>query len=132
MHTSRRGFLKAGAVAAGAAVAGLPARAAQPASPAAGLPLIHVTDLFHPHGDPDDHFDLAVAYALALRGNLDLRGVVIDYPPDFRAGDPAVVAVAQMNRLAGFAVPVAIGTSLKLKSRHDALDGAPAQETAAA
>jgi hypothetical protein len=36
-----------------------------------------------------------------------------------------------MNRLAGLAVPVAIGTSLKLKGRRDALDGAPAQETAA-
>lgn len=129
--TSRRDFLKAGAAAIGAASAGLSARAAQPASPASGQPLIHVTDLFHPHGDPDDHFDLAVSYALALRGAFDLRGVVIDYPPDFRAGDPAVVAVAQLNRLAGLAVPVAIGTSLKLKGRRDALDGAPPQETAA-
>ena len=23
------------------------------------VPLIYCTDLFHPHGDPDDHFDLA-------------------------------------------------------------------------
>lgn len=131
MRISRRDFLKVGAVAAGAAATGLPARAAQSASTAAGVPLIHVTDLFHPHGDPDDHFDLAVAYALTLRGAFDLRGVVVDYPPEFRAGDPAVVAVAQMNRLAGLAVPVAIGASLKLKGRRDALDGAPAQETAA-
>lgn len=28
-------------------------------------PLIHQTDLFHPHGDPDDHFDLATVFALA-------------------------------------------------------------------
>jgi len=95
------------------------------------LPLLHVADLFHPHGDPDDHFDLAVAYALARRGNFDLRGVVIDYPPTFRAGDPAVVAVAQMNRLAGFSVPVSIGTSLRLKNRRDTLPDAPTQETAA-
>jgi hypothetical protein len=106
----------------------LPAKAAA----ADGLrPLIHVTDLFHPHGDPDDHFDLAVAYALAQRGAFDLRGVVIDYPPDFRAGDPAVVAVAQMNRLTGRSVPVSIGTALRLKSRRDALPDAPPQETAA-
>ncbi len=123
--------MKAGAAAAGAAPVGPVARAAQTPAGAAGAPLIHVTDLFHPHGDPDDHFDLAVAYALALRSSLDLRGVVIDYPPDFRPGDPAVVAVAQMNRLAGLALPVAIGTSLRLKDRRDALPGAPEQETAA-
>ena len=131
MLTSRRDFIKAGAVAAGAAAVRLPALEEPSPAVAAGVPLLHVTDLFHPHGDPDDHFDLAVAYALALRGAFDLRGVVIDYPPEFRAGDPAAVAVAQMNRLAGLSVPVAIGTSLKLKNRRDALDGAPAQETAA-
>lgn len=130
--TSRRGFLRTGAVAAGAAVVRLPAVAAAPAQGGVtATPLIHVTDLFHPHGDPDDHFDLAVAYALAQRGAFDLRGVVIDYPPDFRAGDPAVVAVAQMNRLTGLSVPVSIGTSLRLKSRRDALPEAPPQETAA-
>lgn len=129
--TSRRGFLTTGAVAAGAAVVRLPAAAAQTQGGATATPLIHVTDLFHPHGDPDDHFDLAVAYALAQRGAFDLRGVVIDYPPDFRAGDPAVVAVAQMNRLTGLSAPVSIGTSLRLKHRRDALPDAPPQETAA-
>ena len=129
--TSRRGFLTTGAVAAGAAVVRLPAAAAPTQGSATETPLIHVTDLFHPHGDPDDHFDLAVAYALAKRGAFDLRGVVIDYPPEFRAGDPAVVAVAQMNRLTGLSVPVSIGTSLRLKSRRDALPDAPPQETAA-
>lgn len=96
-----------------------------------GLPLIHVTDIYHPHGDPDDHFDLAVAYALAQRGAFDLRGVVIDYPPGFRAGDPAVVAVTQMNRLTGMAAPIVTGTSRKLKSRTDMMSDAPLQETAA-
>ncbi len=95
------------------------------------VPLIHVTDLFHPHGDPDDHFDLACVYALALRKRFDLRGIVIDYPPSFRAGDPAVVAVAQMNRASGLTVPVAIGTSRKLASRTDDLADSPLSETAA-
>jgi hypothetical protein len=131
MLISRRGFLKTGVVAAGAAAVGVPASAAQPQTIAAGTPLIHVTDLFHPHGDPDDHFDLAVTYALAQRGAFDLRGVVIDYPPDFRPGDPAVVAVAQMNRLTGLAAPVAIGMSRRLKNRRDPLADASAQETAA-
>jgi hypothetical protein len=132
MLASRRGFLKTGVVAAaGAAAVRLPAAAATTQIAAAGVPLIHVTDLFHPHGDPDDHFDLAVTYALAQRGAVDLRGVVIDYPPDFRPGDPAVVAVAQMNRLTGLASPVVIGTSRRLKSRRDMLSDASVQETAA-
>lgn len=127
---SRRGVLKSGGLLSlGAAMpSSMHALTAQPRGP---QPLIHVTDLFHPHGDPDDHFDLAVSYALAQRGTFDLRGVVIDYPPDFRAGDPAAVAVAQMNRLTGRSVPVSIGTALRLKHRQDALPDAPPQETAA-
>jgi hypothetical protein len=129
--SSRRAFLKASA-ASGVGTAVIPFSSAAQVQPSVRrVPLLHVTDLFHPHGDPDDHFDLACAYALAQRGAFELRGVVIDYPPDFRAGDPAVVAVAQMNRLAGFSVPVSIGTSLRLKHRRDALPDAPPQETAA-
>lgn len=131
MITSRRGFLKA-TLASGAGVALSPlGQAVSPPQRTPGTPVIHMTDLFHPHGDPDDHFDLACAYALAARGNFDLRGVVIDYPPDFRQGDPAVVAVAQLNWLTGQAVPIAIGTSRRLAHRKDALADAPRQETAA-
>ncbi len=132
MVFSRRGFLKTGAGVAVASALRLEAAGTrEDGRSAVGTPLLHVTDLFHPHGDPDDHFDLAVAFALALRGAVDLRGVVVDYPPDFRAGDPAVVAVAQLNRLTGRSVPVSIGTSLRLQHRRDALAGAPPQETAA-
>ena len=130
---TRRQMLQT-AMAAGAALplCGVRLNAAEAdAAVAKAPPLLHVTDLFHPHGDPDDHFDLAVTYALARRGAFDLRGVVIDYPPKFRAGDPAVVAVAQLNRLAGYSVPVSIGTSRHLKTRRDALRDAPDQETAA-
>lgn len=132
--TSRRSLLKAGAAAGlgtWLASSALPVASASAAAERAGTPLIHVTDLFHPHGDPDDHFDLASVYALALQGRFELRGIVIDYPPGFRAGDPAVVAVAQMNRLAGLAVPVAIGTSRTLTGRRDSLADAPPRETAA-
>ena len=103
----------------------------QTAAPAP-RPLIHVTDLFHPHGDPDDHFDLACAYALTQRGALELRGVVIDYPPGHRAGDPAVAAVTQLSWLTGPIVPVAVGTSRRLANRHDSLADAPRREVAAA
>ena len=129
--SSRRAFLKAGAVSSMAAVAAPFSAPAQTGAPEGKATLIHVTDLFHPHGDPDDHFDLACVYALAQRGCFDLRGVVIDYPPDFRAGDPAVVAVAQMNRLTGLSVPIVIGMSKKLSGRKDVMPDAVMQETAA-
>lgn len=83
-------------------------------------PVLHVTDLFRPHMDPDDHWDLACVYALAYRGNIDLAGVLIDHPPGNNGGrNPDIAAVAQMNFIAAAAVPVAVGSSLPLKSRSD-------------
>jgi len=37
--------------------------------------------LFRPHNDPDDHWDLACAFALAKTGLCPLAGVLIDFPP---------------------------------------------------
>src|SRR5260221_12501580 len=37
-------------------------------------PLVHVTDLFRPHDDPDNPWDLPTVYALTFRGHLDLLG----------------------------------------------------------
>jgi hypothetical protein len=73
------------------------------------LPIVHTTDLFRPHDDPDDHWDLACLYALAKQGYLDLRAVIIDSPPAGKRGDPDVMAVAQMNYLTGKNVPLLIG-----------------------
>ena len=87
-------------------------------------PLLHVTDLYHPHNDPDDHWDVATVYALAKMERVRLLGVLIDYPlktkPD-AFGGPAVQAVAQLNHIAGFAVPVAVGASV---SYSDVVSGA--------
>lgn len=83
-------------------------------------PVLHVTDLFRPHMDPDDHWDLACVYALAYRGDIDLRGILIDHPPANSGGrNPDIAAVTQMNYIAGTAVPVAVGSSLPLRSRSD-------------
>jgi hypothetical protein len=73
-------------------------------------PLIHQTDLFRPHNDPDDHFDLAVVYALALQGRIDLQGIVIDRPPPKFDGAPDVGAVAQLNHITGLTVPAVVGS----------------------
>ncbi len=78
--------------------------------PGAPVPTIHVSDLFRPHNDPDDHWDLACVYSLAYQGKLDLLGILIDYPQPSRENDPDVLAVAQLNFLTGKAVPVMVGS----------------------
>jgi hypothetical protein len=89
-------------------------------------PVLHVTDLYRPHMDPDDHWDLACVYALACRGDIELKGVLIDHPPE-NAGrrNPDIEAVAQMNLIAGTYVPVAVGSGLSMKSRDDMQANAP-------
>lgn len=62
---------------------------------------IHMTDIFHPHGDPDDHYDLALVFALHKAGLLNVERILMDYPPAHRAGDPALCANAQLNDIFG-------------------------------
>lgn len=109
LPTTRRQFLAA--VTAGATAAagiGLPLAAAEP--PAEPILMLHVTDLFRPHNDPDDHWDLACVYALAQQGRAEIKGVLIDFPPAGPPRDPDVMAVAQMNYLTGQAAPVLVGS----------------------
>lgn len=75
------------------------------------VPVLHETDLFRPHEDPDDHWDLACQFALASRGLIDLKGVLIDYPPTQKHGEPDIAAVAQLSRITGQTVHVAVGLS---------------------
>ena len=101
--------------------------AAGPSPAPAKIPVIHITDLFRPPNDPDDHWDLACMYALALQGEIDLRGIVIDAPPvrkNTRAWNPDVQAIAQMNHLSGLTVPVLVGCSEPMKSREDTKENA--------
>jgi len=92
-------------------------------------PVLHVTDLYRPHMDPDDHWDLACVYALACRGDIDLKGVVIDHPPEDGDGrNPDIAAVAQMNLIAGMYVPVAVGSGIPMKSRGDIQEYATATD----
>jgi hypothetical protein len=85
------------------------------------IPVIHLTDLFHPHGDPDDHFDLACIYSLAHQGLIELKGIGIDYPPDFRRGDPDLMAIAQLNQICGLNVPAYIGSATLVTKKDDTL-----------
>jgi hypothetical protein len=92
------------------------------------VPLIHQTDLFRPHADPDDHFDLACVYALAHRGAINLLGVLGDFPPSAHYGDPDVAAVAMLNHLTGLAAPLVVGMPNGPASRHDLMETASARD----
>jgi len=88
-------------------------------SQAGKVPVIYCTDLFHPHVDPDDHFDLATVYALP---EVDLKGIVLDQG-DKQLARPGRIPVSQLNHLTGRAIPTAIGLSRQLRSPADqALD----------
>jgi len=104
-----------------------PAVAAEPGA-VHPLPLVHETDLFRPYGDPDDHFDLACVYALAQRGALTLEGVLCDFPPPRRIGDPDVAAVAMLNHLTGLSAPLVVGMPQRPAGPFDGLDRAPAHD----
>jgi hypothetical protein len=79
------------------------------------VPVIYCTDLFHPHDDPDDHFDLATLYAIP---EFEVRGVVLDQGTK-QLERPGKIPVSQLNFLSGRHVPTAIGLGAKLKSPTD-------------
>jgi hypothetical protein len=91
--------------------------AAMGASAEAGcaVPVIYCTDLFHPHVDPDDHFDLATLYAMP---EMDIKGIVLDQGKK-QLERPGRIPVSQMNRITGRAVSAVIGLSAPLKSPDD-------------
>lgn len=91
----------------------------RPSASAHPIPIIHCTDLFHPHGDPDDHFDLATFYAIP---SLDLKAVILDQGK-LQIERPGTIPVSQLNSITGRHVPAAIGLAEKLRAPDDkALD----------
>ncbi len=85
------------------------------------VPIIHSTDLFHPHADPDDHYDLATLFAI---DEFDVRGIILDLGATQaeRSGRPAV---EQMMHLARRTCPVALGLRRPLRTRTDRGDDDP-------
>jgi hypothetical protein len=104
------------------AVVGTWATMGAPADAGRRVPVIYCTDLFHPHVDPDDHFDLATLYAMP---ELDIKGIVLDQGKK-QLERPGRLPVSQMNRITGRTVPAVIGLATPLKSPDDkGLDQAP-------
>lgn len=79
------------------------------------VPVVYCTDLFHPHDDPDDHFDLAALYALP---GIDLRGIVLDQSLE-QGKRPGRIPVSQLNHLTGRQVRCAPGLARPLASPSD-------------
>ena len=103
------------------------------------IPVIDCTDLYHPHQDVGDNFDLVLPYA--LNEEIDLRAVVLDCTERFRQArtdhpnphyrdehgprDPGFVGVLQLNYIFGRDVPAGVGPFLPLRSPDDPATDAP-------
>ncbi|MCS7306162.1 MAG: hypothetical protein NZ602_13785 [Thermoguttaceae bacterium] len=104
------------------------------------IPLIDVTDLYHPHQDVGDNFDILAAYALP---ELDLRAVILDCTEPFRqpvaqnpgpglhpdaAGprEPGFIPVWQLNYIFGRNVPCAASPFTRMRSPEDKMLDVPA------
>ncbi len=79
------------------------------------VPILYTTDLYHPHDDPDDHFDLATLFAMP---EFDVRGIVIDMG-ERGSGRPAIPALEQIMHLAKRKVPYATGLRRNLTTAGD-------------
>ena len=95
------------------------------------VPVIDITDMYHPYQDPGDNVDILNAFALP---EIDLRAVILDITDEYRKEytihpefgrmdggprEPGIVTMCQCNRLFGRHVPYGIGPFERLKSETD-------------
>lgn len=106
------------------------------------IPVVDITDLYHPYQDPGDNVDLINAYALP---EVDLKAVIFDVTEEYRkpvgqvAGlpkddqgprEPGFVQVTQLNRIFNKDVPCAAAPFKMMKTVDDKMLDAPAFEQA--
>jgi len=101
------------------------------------VPVVSITDLYHPPEDPGDNVDLIMAYGLP---DVDLRAVILDALEEKRAlvdggvpgyggpRDPGVVPVTQLNAIFGRNVPFAWCPFTRMRSLTDELRDVPASQ----
>ena len=77
--------------------------------------VIYCTDLFHPHVDPDDHFDIACLYAIK---EIEIKGIILDQG-EKQKEKPGSIPISQLNYITRRNVPYAIGLANKLESAED-------------
>ncbi len=85
------------------------------------IPILYSTDLYHPHADPDDHFDLATLFALP---EFDIRGVILDDGARQKEA-PGRIPLEQMLWITQRRIPYAIGLAGQLRSAEDTGLGQP-------
>ena len=100
---------------------------------ASKIPVIVITDLYHPSQDPGDNFDLLMAYALP---NIDLKAVILDctepfrqpvavnpgeglYPDDNGPREAGYVPMLQLNYIFDRTVPFAAGPFYPMKKENE-------------
>jgi hypothetical protein len=132
-NLSRRAF--SAALAATLALPSLAARAALPTTNSPRrhrIPVINITDLYHPHQDFGDNFDLITPFALP---EIDLRAIILDITAEFRKPiaideksnyrdlngprDPGFIPVHQLNYLFNTSVPAAVAPMHPMQSPTD-------------
>jgi len=86
------------------------------------IPLIYCSDLYHPHDDPDDHFDIASIYAIP---EFDLKAIILDQARWTQKTRPGKIPVEQLNALTGRNIPWVAGLSEKLQKPKDKGLGQP-------
>ncbi len=98
--------------------------AAPPSAPAKRVPLIDTTDLYHPHQDVGDNFDILAAYALP---EVDLRAVILDATEKYRGEgrDAGFIPVLQLNSIFGRGVPCGTTPYAAMRSPEDSMLDAP-------
>lgn len=98
--------------------------------------IIDCTDLYHPHQDVGDNFDIVAAYALP---EIDLRAVILDITARFRgpsctaAGftlgggprEPGIIPLSQMNYIFDRTVPFAVSPFTQMRGPEDAMRDVP-------
>jgi len=85
------------------------------------VPIVYSTDLYHPHGDPDDHFDLMTLFALP---EFDIRAIVIDMGERGK-GHPGTLTLNQAMHITGRTVPYATGLLTNLETPQDKTTNQP-------
>ena len=97
------------------------------------VPVIVITDLYHPAQDPGDNFDLITAFALP---QIDLKAVILDctepfrqpvaknpgeglYPDDGGPREAGYIPMMQLNFIFDRNVPFAAGPFYKMKNENE-------------
>lgn len=99
---------------------------AEVAGSAARVPVVYCTDLFHPHDDADDLYDIATLFALP---ELDVKAILLDLG-DRQRERPGRIPAEMLMTLTGRNVPYATGLSKPLRSPDDKAIDRPSAEQA--